>query len=295
MFEITPVNGDFVAEVADIDLNQPLSPALEQGLRDALAKYAVLVFPDQPLDEDRQLLVARIYGPLETSVGSYIANESKPRRLGNSQLSDISNLDEKGKLIGDDDIRRLLLLSNQLWHTDSSFKQTPASVSLLSAQEVSPVGGATEFADMRAAWDGLDPAAQAQVADRVAIHDYFHSRSLLGLESYSVPEEWRRRQPPVKQVLVRNNAHNGRRSLYLASHIKAIEGMGEAEGDALLARLMAFSTQPQFVYRHRWRPNDLVIWDNRCTMHRGTNYNQKYRRAMRRATVQDIGPTVAEQ
>ncbi|MBV7481493.1 TauD/TfdA family dioxygenase [Bordetella sp. BOR01] len=286
---------DFVAEVAGIDLRKPLSPELAQGLRDALNKYAVLIIPDQPLDEAQQLQVAQIYGPLETSIGSYIANDKKPRRLGHAQLSDISNLDEQGKLIGEADIRRLVLLSNQLWHTDSSFKKTPASASLLSAQEVSPVGGATEFADMRAAWDKLDPATQEQIRDLVAIHDYFHSRSLLGLEDYSIPQEWKERQPPVKQVLVRNNAHNSRRSLYLASHIKGIEGMSEQESRVLLDRLMTFSTQPQFVYRHRWRLNDLVIWDNRCTMHRGTNYNQAYRRAMRRATVQDIGPTVPAQ
>ncbi|MCD0502309.1 TauD/TfdA dioxygenase family protein [Bordetella petrii] len=295
MLDLTPVADDFVAEVAGIDLTQPLSAELQQALRDALDKYAVLVIPDQPLDEAQQLRVAAIYGPLETSVGTYTASEKKPRRLGHAQLSDISNLDEQGKVIGDNDIRRLVLLSNQLWHTDSSFKKTPASASLLNAQEVSPVGGATEFADMRAAWDHLEPVTQAQIKDLIAVHDYFHSRSLLGLEAQAIPPEWRERQPPVKQVLVRNNTHNQRRSLYLASHIKSIEGMSEQDGRALLDRLMAFSTQPQFVYRHRWRAHDLVIWDNRCTMHRGTNYNQKYRRAMRRATAQDVGPTVSMQ
>ncbi|MBO9354962.1 TauD/TfdA family dioxygenase [Bordetella petrii] len=295
MLDLTPVTDGFVAEVAGIDLTQPLSAELRQGLRDALDQYGVLVIPDQPLDEAQQLRVAEIYGPLETSVGSYIASDKKPRRLAHAQLSDISNLDEQGKLIGDADIRRLVLLSNQLWHTDSSFKKTPASASLLNAQEVSPVGGATEFADMRAAWDHLDPAMQAQIQDLIAIHDYFHSRTLLGLESQAIPPEWRERQPPVKQVLVRNNAHNQRRSLYLASHIKGIEGMSEQESRALLDKLMAFATQPRFVYRHRWRANDLVIWDNRCTMHRGTHYNQKYRRAMRRATAQDVGPTVPMQ
>lgn len=294
MLDITPVMDGYVAEVADVDLTQPLSAELQQGLRDALDKYGVLVIPDQPLSEAQQLRVAEIYGPLETSVGSYIASEKKARRLEHAQLSDISNLDETGKIIGDADIRRLVLLSNQLWHTDSSFKKTPASASLLNAQEVSPVGGATEFADMRAAWDHLAPAEQAQIQDLIAIHDYFHSRSLLGLETQTIPPEWRERQPPVRQVLVRNNAYNQRRSLYLASHIKCIEGMSEQESRALIDKLMAFSTQPQFVYRHRWRANDLVIWDNRCTMHRGTNYNQKYRRAMRRATAQDVGPTVPQ-
>ncbi|WP_241082035.1 TauD/TfdA dioxygenase family protein [Achromobacter xylosoxidans] len=295
MLDLVPVNDGFVAEVDGIDLTQPLTRELERDLRDALDQYAVLVIPNQPLDEQQQLRVASIYGPLETSVGSYIANDKKPRRLGNAQLSDISNLDENGGLIDDADVRRLVLLGNQLWHTDSSFKQTPASASLLSAQEVSPVGGATEFADMRAAWDQLDSATQEKIGGLIAIHDYFHSRTLLGLDAQLVSEEWRARQPAVRQVLVRNNAHNGRRSLYLASHIKSIEGMSDEEGRALVETLMAFATQPRFVYRHRWRANDLVIWDNRCSMHRGTHYNQKYRRAMRRATAQDVGPTIAMQ
>jgi alpha-ketoglutarate-dependent 2,4-dichlorophenoxyacetate dioxygenase len=293
MLNITPVTDDFVAEVGDIDLTKSLAPELEQCFRDALDKYAVLVIPDQPLDEEQQLRLARIYGPLETSIGAYTANENKPRRLEHNQLSDISNLDEQGKLIGDADIRRLVMLSNQLWHTDSSFKATPASASLLSAQEVSPIGGATEFADMRAAWDSLDQTLQDQLKDLIAVHDYFHSRSLLGVDRTTIPDAWLQRQPPVKQVLVRHDPRTRRRSLYLASHIKAIEGMSEKEGQALVDRLMALATQPQFVYRHRWRPNDLVIWDNRSTMHRGTNYSQKYRRAMRRATAQDVGPTIA--
>lgn len=295
MLDLVPVTDDFVAEVAGVDLTEPPSAALQQALRQALHKYAVLVIPDQPLNEAQQIRIAEIFGPLETSVGTYIANDKKPRRLQHAQLSDISNLDEHGKLIGDADVRRLALLSNQLWHTDSSFKTIPASASLLNAQEVSPVGGATEFADMRAAWDHLAPDTQAQIRDLIAIHDYFHSRSLLGMGEYEIPPEWRERQPPVRQVLVRNNGFNQRRSLYLASHIKAIEGMTDEQTRTLLAELMAFATQPRFVYRHRWRQNDLVIWDNRCTMHRGTQYSQKYRRAMRRATAQDVGPTVATQ
>ncbi|CAM3928411.1 TauD/TfdA dioxygenase family protein [Bordetella tumulicola] len=295
MLDIAPVADDFVAEIVGIDLTQPLAPEQEQALRAALDQYAVLVLPDQPLNEEQQLRVAQIYGPLETSVGTYTASDKKQRRLGHAQLSDISNLDETGELMNDTDIRRLVLLGNQLWHTDSSFKSTPASASLLSAQEVPPVGGATEFADMRAAWDALDADTQVQIQDLIAIHDYFHSRSLLGMEAQVIPDEWRARQPPVRQVLVRNNAYNGRRSLYLASHIKAIENMDDQASRALLHKLMAFATQPQFIYRHRWRANDLVIWDNRCTMHRGTNYNQKYRRAMRRATAQDAGPTISTQ
>lgn len=292
MFEITPVNEGFVAEIAGIDLRAPLAPDIAQGLKAALDEYAVLVIPDQALDEAQQLQVAGLFGPLETSVGASIYNAKRPRRLDHAQLSDISNLDESGKLLEPGDIRRLINLSNQLWHTDSSFKATPAYASLLSAQEVAPVGGATEFADMRAAWDGLDAATQTRIAPLVAVHDYFYSRSLTGFDLDGIPPEWRVMQPPVRQVLVRTHAHSQRRSLYLASHIRAIEDMDDGESRALVDRLMQFATQPQFIYRHRWRVGDLVIWDNRSTMHRGTRFDEKYRRAMRRATVQDAGPTV---
>ncbi|MEI2417623.1 TauD/TfdA family dioxygenase [Orrella sp. JC864] len=294
MIEVTPVNPGFVAEVAGLDLRQPLSGEDAQALRDALEQYAVLVLPGQPLTEDQQLAVARLFGPLETSVGASVYNAERPRRLGHAELSDISNLDEAGGILGATDIRRLINLSNQLWHTDSSFKRTPASVSLLSAQEIPPVGGATEFADMRAAWDALDARMQARLEPLIATHDYFHSRGLTGFDVGAVPPAWRERQPPARQVLVRTNEKTGRRSLYLASHICAIDGMSSAQCSALVDELMDFATQPRFVYRHRWRTDDLVLWDNRCTMHRGAGFDEKYRRSMRRATVQDAGPTVAD-
>ncbi|OWT56788.1 TauD/TfdA dioxygenase family protein [Candidimonas nitroreducens] len=294
MFEIAPVNGDFVAEIAGVNLQADLTTELARQLQAALDKYAVLILPNQPLDETQHLRVAEVFGPLETSIGSYVANANKPRRLKYDQLSDISNIDESGKLLSNDDMRKLVLLSNQLWHTDSSFKRVPASVSMLAAQEIPPLGGATEFADMRAAWDQLDPEMQSSIEGLVAVHDYFHSRSLTGFDICSIPSEWRSRQPPAKQVLVRTH-NNNRKSIYLAAHIQSIVGLPDDEGKALIDRLMSFATQPAFVYRHRWRENDLVIWDNRCTMHRGRDYDTKYRRVMRRATIQDIGPTVIDQ
>lgn len=293
MLEITPVQDDFVAEIAGIDLCAPLTDGLAQDLRSALEKYAVLVIPNQPVNEAQQLQIAGIFGPLETSIGASIYNAKRPRRLDHAQLSDISNLDESGKLLEPGDIRRLINLSNQLWHTDSSFKPIGASASLLAAQEVTPVGGATEFADTRAAWDALDADTQARIGDLIAVHDYFYSRSLTGFDLDGIPDEWRTMQPPVRQVLVRTQPNTQRRSLYLASHIKSIVGMDEEESRVLVEQLMDTATRPEHVYRHRWRTNDLVIWDNRTTMHRGTRFDEKYRRAMRRATAQDIGPTVA--
>lgn len=292
--ELTPVNAQFVAEVTNIDLSAPLAIEEQKALRKHLGEFAVLIFPDQLLTETGQLDIAKLFGDLEVSVGASIYNTNKARRLGHAELSDISNLDETGRILDSGDIRRLINISNQLWHTDSSFKRTPASVSLLSAQEIPPVGGATEFADMRAAWDALDKSMQQRLMPLVAIHDYFHSRGLTGFDVEGIPDHWRKLQPPVPQVLVRHHRITNRHSLYLASHISKIEGMSDTESKALVDELIAFATQPQFLYRHRWRTHDLVMWDNRCTMHRGAGFDEKYRRSMRRATVQDVGPSVEQ-
>lgn len=292
MLSITPVGDNFVAEIYGLDIGQPLSEHAVAELRAALDRYAVLVMPDQPLSEPQQLEFAKHFGPLEISVGASVYNADRPRRLSNRELSDISNLDEGGGILKASDVRRLINISNQLWHTDSSFKRTPSSVSILSAQEITPVGGATEFADMRAAWDGLPSTRQSMLQDLIVEHDYFYSRALTGFDVGSIPDDWRQRQPPVPQTLVRHHPGSNRKSLYLASHISKVYGMGEREGRALVDELMSYATKPQFVYRHRWRVNDVVIWDNRCTMHRGRPFDETFRRSMRRATVADTGPTV---
>ncbi len=291
MPSITPISDDFVAEVTGINIVNATSSDTFAQIRAALDKYAVLVLPDQCITEGEQLNFARQFGPLETSISVSVYNAGNPRRLENPELADISNLDEQGAILANNDIRRVINLSNQLWHTDSSFRETPASVSLLSAQEIPPVGGATEFADMRAAWDKLPAKQRESLVDLIAEHDFFHSRMLTGFGVDQVSQEWRQLLPPVPQVLVRTHPVSGRKSLYLASHISRVLDMEAEESQQLVSCLMAFATQPEFVYRHRWRTNDIVIWDNRCTMHRGRTFDEKYRRAMRRATVQDIGPT----
>lgn len=292
MVTIAPVSDEFVAEITDVDLAAGLQAEDFQQISEALDKYAVLVLPNQPLNEEQQLAFATHFGPLEISVGASVYNASSPRRLEKPQLSDISNLNEQGHILDQHDIRRLINLSNQLWHTDSSFKRVPASVSILSAQEVPPVGGATEFADMRAAWDALPDEQRNKLEPLIATHDYFHSRMLTGFKVDSVPDDWRQRQPPVQQTLVRTHPATGRKSLYLAAHICQIGQLNTQDSLRLLDELMQFATRPEFVYRHRWRTNDVVIWDNRCTMHRGRPFSESYRRAMRRATVQDVAPTV---
>jgi alpha-ketoglutarate-dependent 2,4-dichlorophenoxyacetate dioxygenase len=292
MIRVTPLHPDFAAEVAGVDIGRPLSPSEWEAVDRAFDTYAVLVFRDQPLDEAAQLAFAAHFGPLERSIGTYVYGVGKRRRLDRAELSDISNLDEDGALIAKDDERRLINISNQLWHTDSSFKATPARMSMLSAQEVAPEGGETEFADMRAAWDALPDARKAALDGLVAEHDLFHSRAQTGFDIGTIPPERRRLTPPVPQVLVRRHPATGRKSLYLASHIKRIHGMDEAKGAALIAELMAFATEARFVHQHRWRVNDVVMWDNRCTMHRGRPFDEKHRRSMRRATVSDVGPSV---
>ena len=294
MLSITPVYQEFAAEVIGLTIADAVSPETFAEVRAALDKYAVLVFPDQPVTQDQQLRFAGLFGPLEMSVGATVYNADTPRRLDKPQLSDISNLDENGSLLSKNDMRRLINISNQLWHTDSSFKRVPASVSLLSAQEIAPVGGATEFADMRAAWDALSDEKKKSLEGLIAEHSYFHSRMLTGFDVSNVPDDWKQRQPPVPQTLVRTHPGSKRKSLYLAAHIQRIHDLDDEESRRLVNELMEFATQPQFVYRHRWRTNDVVIWDNRCTMHRGRPFDEKYRRSMRRATVQDTGPTVPD-
>ena len=181
----------------------------------------------------------------------------------------------------------MLQLGNRLWHTDSSFKRVPALASLLYARSIAQVGGLTEFADERAAWDALPDATKRQVRGRVAEHSVFHSRSKLGFTDFS--EEELRLMPPVTQVLVRVVPQSGRTSLYLSSHAARVLDMPEEEGRALIDELVSHTTQRQFVYTHRWRVNDLVMWDNRCTMHRGTEFDDlRWRRDMQRATVSDV-------
>lgn len=292
---VSPVKKGFVAEVHGLDARQPLASDVFLQLNAALLQYAVVVVPGQALTQEEQVGFARQFGELEKSVGASIYNRGGTRRLERSELSDISNLDEKEDLLSDNDVRRLINLSNQLWHTDSSFKEVPATYSMLSAQEIPPVGGFTEFADMRQAWCDLEEQEQRQLIGKVAVHDYFYSRSLTGFDTSKIPEEWRERQPPVRQRLVCKHPETGVPNLYLASHIRSIEGMSNDASQVLLSDLMEHATQDKYCYQHRWRVNDLIIWDNRCTMHRGRPFSEAFRRGMRRATVGGCHNTLAEE
>ena len=285
--ELQRLHPHFAAEVRGVDLARPLDDAVFTRIRDAFNEHAVLVFPGQDLDEERQIAFSERFGPLELSIRKHTK-----RSVSRPEISDISNLDERGRLLDPADERALYNAGNQLWHSDSSFKRVPATASLLHAREVPPEGGETEYADLRAAWDALPEARRRGLEGLVAEHSIVYSRSLIG---YAYPPDDAVAVPPVRQALVRTHPATGRRSLYLGSHASHIVGRPVAEGRALLRELLEFATQPAFVYRHRWRVGDLVMWDNRCVLHRGRPWDEaRHRRVMRRTTVAGDGPTVPE-
>ena len=289
---IFPVTDGFAAEVGDVDLSRPLAPADWSGIEAAFNRYSVLVFPEQRLNEEQHLEFARNFGPLETSV--YAISQEKDKLRLRPEIADVSNLDDKNEILAKDSRKRAMEVGNRLWHTDSSFKRLPAKASLLYCRAAPPLGGHTEFADMRAAYDALSPDMKARLPGLVAEHALMYSRARLGFTQFTEAEL--KQLPPVPQVVVRRHAGSGRMSLYLASHAGRILGMPEAEGKALIEQLLAHASQRQFVYTHRWRVNDLVMWDDRCTMHRGRPYEDtRWRRDMQRATVSDVAPTCEQE
>ena len=281
---VCPVTPGFVAEIGDVDLSVTLEPADLLAVKEAFTTYVVLIFPDQHLSQDQHLDFARNFGPLETTIALF-RKDAKLRVR--KEFADVSNLDADNKVWSENSRRRMFELGNRLWHTDSSFKRVPARASLLYARSIPPIGGHTEFADERAAYDALPEETKRRLYGLVAEHSIFNSRARLGFTEFS--DEEREGMPPVPQALVRVIPESGRKSLYLASHAGRILGMPEPEGRALIDGLIAHATQRQFVYTHRWRVHDLVIWDDRCTMHRGSEFDDlRFKRDMQRATASDI-------
>ena len=281
---VCPVTPNFAAEIGDVDLSAPLAPSDLADIKDAFATFAALIFPDQHLSQDQHLDFARYFGPLETTIALHRKDAQLRVR---KEFADVSNLGPDNEVWGKESRQRMFQLGNRLWHTDSSFKRIPALASLLYARSIPPIGGHTEFADERAAYDALSDAMKRRLDTLVAEHSIFNSRAKLGFSNFS--DEERQGLPPVPQVLVRTLPDSGRKSLYLASHAGRIFGLSEQEGRALIEELVAHATQRQFIYTHRWRVHDLVIWDNRCTMHRGTDFDDlRWKRDMQRATVCDV-------
>ncbi len=285
--QIHPV---FVGEVSGIDLTQPLSREEVAAIEAGMDRYAVLVYHDQKITDEQQMAFSRNFGALEDARGGNITKpEDKRLQVG---MNDVSNLGKDGRPLPLDSRERAFNLGNMLWHSDSSFRPIPAKYSLLSARVVNPVGGNTEFADMRAAYDTLDAETKALVEDLICEHSLMYSRGALGMLDYSDAERAMFR--PVRQRLVRTHPVSGRKSLYLASHAGGIVGMPMAEARILLRDLNEHATQPAFVYVHRWVPGDLVMWDNRQMMHRVRRYDDTEPRDMRRTTVAGEAPTVAQ-
>lgn len=289
--EIREIGPGFVGEVAGVDLRRELAPDEVAAIEAGMDRHAVLVFHDQPLGDEEQVAFSRNFGEIEPAVGTNVT-AAQDRRLS-AQLSDVSNLDKTGKPYARDDRRRMFNLGNRLWHSDASFRATPAKYSLLSGREVPPSGGNTEFADMRAAYDALDEATKAEVEDLVCHHSLMYSRSLLGFTEFT--DEEKATFAPVRQRLVRTHPVTGRKSLFLSSHIGVIEGWPVPEARAFVRDLMEHATGERFVHVHRWRQHDLVMWDNRQTMHRVRRFRETEEvRDMRRTTIKGDGPTVPE-
>jgi alpha-ketoglutarate-dependent 2,4-dichlorophenoxyacetate dioxygenase len=287
---ITPLHPFIGARAEGIDLRTTPTPAQAREIEAAMDKHAVLVFPGQDLNDDQQMAFGASLGPIEQSRATVDVHK---HRLSHQLMNDISNLDENGEILAANDRRRMFNLGNRLWHTDSSFKATPSKYSMLHARSIPPEGGDTEFADMRAAWDALPKAMQETVRGLICEHSLLYSRALLGFSGFN--EEERRQFAPVRQRLVRRHAGSGRLSLFLSAHIGSIEGWPVPEAMALIRDLAEHATQREFVYRHRWSVHDLVVWDNRCTMHRGRAYDDKlYKRDMRRVTLSDSAPTLEQ-
>jgi alpha-ketoglutarate-dependent 2,4-dichlorophenoxyacetate dioxygenase len=287
---IRAVQPAFAGEVSGIDITQPLAPADVAAIEAGMDKYAVLVFRDQKLTDEQQMTFSLNFGALENARGG---NVTKPGDLRlPTGMNDVSNLGKDHKPLARDSRQRLFNLGNMLWHSDSSFRAIPAKYSLLSARIVNPKGGDTEFADMRAAYDALDDETKREIEGQVCEHSLMYSRGSLGFLDYT--DEEKELFKPVRQRLVRTHPVTGRKSLYLSSHAGTILGLPMPEARIILRDLSEHATQPRFVYIHKWKLNDLVMWDNRQTMHRGRRYDESQPRDVRRTTVAGDAPTAAQ-
>ncbi|HTW87411.1 MAG TPA: TauD/TfdA family dioxygenase [Candidatus Binataceae bacterium] len=274
----------FAAEASGIDLRYPIGADVAAEIEAAMDRFAVLVFRDQPLNEEQQIAFSSHFGPLD--MGLRKAFKNNQGRFKHAETIDISNVDVDGAVLARDDFKSLANLANQLWHSDSSFQRPAAKYSMLTAHVLPSSGGDTEYADERAAYDLLPAEMQRQIEDLVGEHSALYSRMTLADITFN--DEERAVLPPVLWPLVRIHPGSRRKTLFLGAHITHVLGMTVAEGRLLVRDLMEHATQREFVYRHRWRVGDLVIWDNRCVMHRGRPYDLAERRELRRTTNIDL-------
>jgi alpha-ketoglutarate-dependent 2,4-dichlorophenoxyacetate dioxygenase len=273
----------FFGEVSGIDIRKKLTPEEARYVIDAMDRYGVCLYRDTGLSDEQHVAFSRYFGKLEMAP-VLLDRDTDARRLSLPELFDAGNINSAGGVLEENDRRRSYNKGNQLWHTDSSFNQHRSSYSLLLAHAIPPRDADTEFADMRAAYDALPPAMKEKIENLVCVHDLWHSRKLAGFGELSEAE--RAKKPPAQHKLVQTHAGSGRKHLFIAKHASHIVGWPVEEGFKLITELIDFATQPRFVHAHKWRVGDLVIWDNRCTMHRATPFqDRQYIRDMRRTTV----------
>lgn len=278
---ITQIHPAIAGEVSGIDLSIPLTREQAGEIEGAMDRLGVLIFHGQDITDEQQIAFSQNFGEIENKKGGNIT-KSQDQRLPPT-MNDVSNIGKDGKPLARDSRQHLFNLGNMLWHSDSSFRAVPAKYSLLSARIVNPVGGNTEFASMRAAYDALDDATKAEIEDLICEHSLMYSRSALGFPDYT--EDEKKMFTPVRQRLVRRHPATGQKSLYLSSHAGEIVGMETPAARILLRDLTEHATQPQFVHIHKWHPGDFIMWDNRQTMHRVRRYDETQPRDMRRTTV----------
>ena len=288
---VKPVTPDFVAEISGLDLARPLKPADRDAIESAINRYAIVVFHDQKLTDDRQIDFARYFGPI-AAPAQEARHTGIKHRIASNDIADISNLDGDGNVLEADSKRRLDWLANRLWHTDASFRAIPGALSMLYAHVVPDEGGETEFADLRAAYDALPQKTRDRIEPMIAEHSIWHSRGQLAVTMYT--QEEFASLPPVPQRVVRRHPGSGRKTLYLAAHASHIVGLPIADGRLLLMDLIEHATQREFVHSHTWKRGDLVIWDNRCTMHRARPFDTTKVRDLRRVTTRDLASTVEQ-
>ena len=284
---LRPLHPLFAAETDDVDIGQVPDAALVREINAAMDRYAVLVLRGRPVGPEQQLAFTRAFGPLD--IGLKKARRGQPDRLGYEELADISNLDETGRIAARDHRRIVGNIANALWHSDSSFQKPAARFSMLHALVVTPTGGETEYADLRAAYEALPAGTKAEIDGLVAEHSALHSRIMLG-ETYS--DAQKAAIPPAQWPLVRVHPGSQRKVLFVGVHITHVLGMTVPESRLLVSDLLEHATQRQFVYRHEWHPGDLVIWDNRSVIHRGRRHDPTLRRELRRSTTLDVEPAL---
>ncbi|MGE0701010.1 MAG: TauD/TfdA dioxygenase family protein [Hyphomicrobiaceae bacterium] len=281
---IEKLHPELGARITGVDLRNGLDAAAEATVREAVDTYSFLVFPDQRMDDGAQLALTRRLGEPEPS---HVAKgEGRLEYFGT-----IGNVQPDGTALGNSHQKTIFLTGNNLWHSDASFKETPAFLSIMCAYETPAEGGETLFASTRATWARLSPVRQAELEPLVVIHDYVYSRSKVAAVSPALAATL----PPVRHRLVRTNPRNGAKNLFIGSHAKAIEGWSDADSRRLLDGLVEETVGEQHVYWHKWQPGEVVFWDNRCLIHRGAGYDaDKWRRYMRQTRTRGTGSTLAE-